>query len=101
MAPGAAIRGGGIGGGAVAWAVLSCVAIGWVAVTDEALSVGRTSIGVSLFCIAGIGGVEGSGGALGASWGCSGWALSGWAFKDSTGAPKAGSNGAAAIALAT
>jgi hypothetical protein len=69
------------------------VAIGWVAVTEFELSVGNTSIGVSLFFIGGRFGAVG-----GASWwiGCP----KGWAFNDCTGAP-AGSNGAPEMALST
>jgi hypothetical protein len=56
--PGPATSGGGTGGGAVGLATDGaaappCKAIGWVAVVELALSVGRTSIGVSLFCIGG------------------------------------------------
>ena len=72
------------------------MAIGWLAVTEFWLSDGKTNMGVSL---AGRGGrlLTSAGGASA----CICCRPSGWAFKACTGAPKAGSNGADAIACST
>jgi hypothetical protein len=94
-APGEAIRGGGKGGGGGWVGASGWVAMGWVAAMELLLSVGSTSIGVSLFCIAGITG------AVGGFSGCNGAFSNGWELSDWTGALKAGSNGAPAMALAT
>jgi hypothetical protein len=70
-------------------------AIGWVAVAELALSVGKTNIGVSLVCIGGT--LNSAGGASV----CIGVWPKGWAFKAWTGGPKAGSNGVAEMACST